>query len=202
MAKEVTESTFLREVSQHSMTVIRDDGVNRHLRFRRPETNCMGFDLITWAGHLCYTGDMGTYVFSRIEDMFEFFRSRDGALRINRSYWAEKCDAQDRADGITEYSAERFRQVILEWAKDVEVADFDGGEAEFMEAIKDEVLSVADHGEAAARRAVDDFEHQGFRFTDFFETNLREYTHRFVWCCYALVWGIRQYDALAAKAAA
>lgn len=65
MAKEVTESTFLREVSQHSMTVIRDDGVNRHLRFRRPETNCMGFDLITWAGHLCYTGDMGTYVFSR-----------------------------------------------------------------------------------------------------------------------------------------
>ena len=70
-----TEQSFLKDVAEHQMTVLRDDGVNRHVQFRRPGTICMGFELITWPGYLCYTGDMGTYVFRRLEDMFEFFRT-------------------------------------------------------------------------------------------------------------------------------
>ena len=44
------------------------------------------------AGSLIASGDVGTYVFSRLADMFEFFRSpmtSDGRLYINDSYWAE-----------------------------------------------------------------------------------------------------------------
>ena len=65
---------FTSDIAQHQMQVIRDDGVSRHLRFKRPNTMCMHFDLLTWPGYLCYTGDMGTYVFRRLEDMFPFFR--------------------------------------------------------------------------------------------------------------------------------
>lgn len=39
---------FDRDIAQHQMEVIRDDGVNRHLRFKRPGTMCMHFDLLTW----------------------------------------------------------------------------------------------------------------------------------------------------------
>src|SRR5690348_13144744 len=106
MSKEDNcEQWFLKDVSTHEMIVIRDDGANRHIRFKRPGTSCMYFDLITWPGYLCYTGDMGTYVFSRLEDMFEFFRTdrdynkRKGReLSINPKYWGEKLQAVDSAD--------------------------------------------------------------------------------------------------------
>jgi hypothetical protein len=32
-------------------------------------------------------------------------------------------------------------------------------------------------------------------FEDFREVDCEEYTHRFLWCCYALAWGIEKYDA-------
>ena len=102
---QLTEETFLKDVDQHVMEVIHEDGVFRHLRFKQPGTVCMHFDLITWPGRLCYTGDMGTFVFSRIHDMLEFFRPDAYAIaapfkRIDRNYWAEKVDASGR-DGIT-----------------------------------------------------------------------------------------------------
>ncbi len=71
------EARFLKDVANHEMQIIRDDGVQRHLRFKKPGTMCYHFDLITWGGHLCYTGDMGTYVFTRVHDMFDFFRMGD-----------------------------------------------------------------------------------------------------------------------------
>ena len=28
------------------------------------------FDIVTWPGYLCYSGDMGCFVFTRLPDMF------------------------------------------------------------------------------------------------------------------------------------
>ena len=91
MSDSCTPELFLRDVQQHQIQVIRHDGVNRHIRFKRPGSMSYYFDLITWPGHLCYTGDMGTYVFRRMDDMFEFFRDDRchatlGGLYINCSY--------------------------------------------------------------------------------------------------------------------
>jgi hypothetical protein len=89
---------FIKDVSQHKMQILRDDGLYRHIRFKRENTSCYYFDLITWPGALCYTGDMGTFVFSRIPDMFEFFRTdgeKGADLRINPGYWSEKLLAVD-----------------------------------------------------------------------------------------------------------
>ena len=182
-----TEQQFLKDVADHNMTVLRDDGINRHVQFRRPNTSCMGFDLVTWSGYLCYSGDMGTYVFSRIPDMFEFFRRPDDSYRIDMGYWSEKCLAADR-DGIAEYSADKFRERITEWLNDRDAS------TAVREAVREEVLPRADDGEYEARRAARDFSEEGFEFTDFWECNLHEFTYRFVWCCYALAWGIRKYD--------
>jgi hypothetical protein len=194
---DLTEEQFLRDVAKHQMTVLRDDGLNRHIRFRKPGTCVMGFDLITWKGHLCYTGDMGTFVFSRIEDMFEFFRTERVArstsvtgktLFVNHGYWAEKCLAHDR-EGIEVYSPDRFRELIKERLDDQDASD------EVRREVEEEVLSWADNGEDLARSEASSYRHRsGFEFSDFWESNLRVYTVRFVWCCYALAWGIGQYD--------
>ena len=40
------------------MEVIHDDGVNRHLKFMHNESHNGYFNITTWAGHLCFSGDM------------------------------------------------------------------------------------------------------------------------------------------------
>ena len=195
----VTQESFLQDVAKHQITAARDEGMYRHVIFAQPGTYNQRFELLTWPGYLCYTGDMGTFVFRRIDDMFQFFRSdrpdddRDGPhLRINLQYWAEKLEAVDRCDGAKCWSEDKFRSVIegyLErWNEEEPVS------ASLRQAVKDEVLSRAGDGEHEAFRAANEFEHEGFRFDDLWDHDFKEYTVRFVWCCYALAWGIRQYD--------
>jgi len=197
MEPACSESEFLKSVDDHKMEIIKEDGVYRHVRFSRPRTRCMQFDLITWPGYLCYCGDMGEFVFSRAHDMFEFFRNSGHrhadhpALAVNFGYWAEKClAAAGRGDGVKEYSADKFREVIKDILDDDE--DITG---DLREAVDDQVLSCADDGPYAAHEAARDFRWNGKEyFTDFWEQSLDVYTHRFVWCCYALAWGILTYD--------
>lgn len=203
MRDQCSESSFLKDVQHHQMTVIRDDGVHRHIRFGKPGTGCMHFQLITWPGYLCYTGDMGTYVFRRLEDMFEFFRHRprdDGRLYINESYWAEKLEATDKNGGHRAYSPSRFRAYVIdhckEWRREMSRSEF----KEFREAIEEDVLRWEDEGEHEAHKALYEFGHGDRRwFQDSWEADFKEYTFRFTWCCYALAWGIGRYDEQRSK---
>lgn len=200
----IVAQRFRGDTSDHAMTVIRDDGIDRHLRFRRPGTGVYGFDLITWPGKLCITGDMGTYVFCRIEDMFEFFRTgiRDGEMRINEGYWAEKVLAADKHGGIKEWCEDAFKSAV--W--DAFRSHWEGrsdytAKRECWQEIKEDVLSVS-YSEHEAMSAIWSFDSNGFQFVDFWDYNLTDYTHPFRWCLYAIVWGIMQYDAQAMSEAA
>jgi hypothetical protein len=195
----LTREQFLKDVGSHEVIVLRDDGVYRHIRFKRPGTGCMHFDLLTWPGSLCYTGDMGTFVFSRLHDMFQFFRSERGG--INPQYWSEKVQAEDRC-GVERFSEKRFREAVREhFEQSMEGNDGWSHEERLLlwGAIEEDVLRRVDDSEHDALIAVRDFVHEHWTFRDFWERNLKEYTHRFMWCCYALAWGIKQYDDRAAS---
>ena len=202
-----TEVSFLKDVDRHVIETIRDDGVNRHVRFRRPGTMCMHFDLITWPGYLCYTGDMGTYVFSRLEDMFQFFRRPDNSYTIDFRYWAEKLKAVDSSGGngsATEFSKERFKAVINEyrvsWIRESRDALTKAQRRELWEEVDEQVLSYLDDGEHKVYEEANEFswragpEHFSYEFTDLWDHRFTEYTHHFLWCCHAIAWGIRKYD--------
>lgn len=222
MSYRLTEAQFLKEIAKHEMIVIRDEGTNRHIRFKHPDTSHAYFDLITWPGHLCYTGDMGTYVFQRLTDMFAFFRtSREGGgdpdqLHINVGYWAEKLIAVDGNRGggkVLKFDEDKFKRVIneyrIQWmrsAKETGALD-KAGRRELWEAVEDDVLRQVEDGGDRAQCAAYDFCHNphpkmpyGWQFTDLFERDFTEYTHSIVWCCYALAWGIKTYDASKATA--
>lgn len=203
----VTEARFLKDVDRHQMQLLMDNGIYRHIRFKRPDSSCMYFDLITWPGYLAYVGDMGAYTFSRLNDMFEFFRKepRDGArLSINLGYWSEKLQAADcsgrRDGGSMEYDPEKFNSIVkekyVEWCREY-LRDDKEGRRELREEIE-RLIANGEDGEDAAHIAARDFRFKRgsrtFEFHDFWEHNLRNFTTRFVWCCYALSWGIQQYD--------
>jgi hypothetical protein len=190
---------FAGDIAHHEMHVIRDDGVHRHLRFKQPGSMCMHFDLITWPGYLCYTGDMGTYVFSRLLDMFEFFRARSEERRhsIDLRYWAEKLQASDRRDGVREWSADQFRAEVRDYFEQATEDPEDWPEtlkAELWAEIEEQVCAAAEDSEHHAWVALCEFEHGRFRFQDW-ERDCKVWTHRFLWCCHALRWAIATYDA-------
>lgn len=83
------EDQFVRETSDHRLTVLRDEGTYRHLRCRKPGTRLWGWDVLTWPGYLSITGDLGAWMFCRENDMLlDFFTGP-----VNTGYWLEKCVA-------------------------------------------------------------------------------------------------------------
>jgi hypothetical protein len=218
----LSEKQFLKEVEGHRMQVLLDNGIYRHLRFAQEGQNSWNqwFDIVTWPGRLAYTGDMGTFVFARLEDMFQFFRGKPSdhkGLYVNLGYWAEKLEAADCRggcqSGAEEYSPDRFKAMVNEHVEEW-IGEFSGeydssdeeaakGKQAFAdrlrEEVKDQVLHFADDGEAEAHRVLRGFKlainGKEFQFSDTWEWDLRDYTFRFVWCCHALNWAIQQYDA-------
>lgn len=211
---QCTEAEFLKQVAGHEMHVLMDNGIYRHLRFKRPGTGCYHFDLITYPGHLVYSGDMGCYVFARLDDMFQFFRTdrehrhmRDGeTLAINLGYWSEKLQAVDSRSGhpgATEFCEDRFRRVINEyrvrWMRELKERGATKQERRGLwEEVDHSVLWVLDSGEHAAMQAARDFSEKvdgrRFEFNDLFDRSFIEYTYHFCWCCYAIAWGVQKYD--------
>jgi hypothetical protein len=180
---------FQRNTAQHEMTVLHDDGLYRHLRFMNPRNSEYWFDLITWPGSLTMRGDIGTgYVFSRLTEMFEFFRGKD----INPHYWAEKLGGGRRS--VQEYSEKALRQIVTE--RFVEDARWNGVPAGTGKALRTWVLNEDLSDERQARNVLEDFAHKGYEFRDdVWEWNFHDYDDEFLWACHAIVWGIAQYDA-------
>lgn len=195
--KEVA-ARFAQDVAQHVMTVEVDNGVHRCLHFGRPGSGVYSFRVVTWPGHLYIGGDCDDFAFTRLRDMFEFFRNDHG--RVNLSYWSEKLTAAARSSGYERYSAARFREAIeYRIADRLEELD-EAKQAELRQQVEEEVLSFADDGEHEARKAARDFRFNGDEvFIDFWEANLNDYTPGFVWACHAIVWAIKQYDAAKAS---
>jgi hypothetical protein len=163
---------------------------------------------VTWPGFLAYSGDMGCFVFSRLNDMFGFFRNDKDRkeLQINPSYWGEKLQAVDRDGyhpGYKEYSPEKFKDLVedhvKEWIEDYEIT----GDVldELYATVKVEVLNFADDGEYKAHEVLRDYsfhldEERELEFSDTWEWDLKDYTYRYIWCLYAIVWSVQKYDAL------
>lgn len=202
-------ATFLKDVANHQMKVLHHDGIYRHLIFRQPGDNSwnMWFDLVTWPGNLVIRGDMGTWTFSRLDDMFAFFRST-GELKINDSYWAEKL--QNGTSGgrknAKEFSVETFAEELTAHAEG-HFDENDSNRTALVQAVKDEILIYDTKFELF--EAVHDFEwkyriddDQSERYGDhvfkFDTSDLPDgetYGYHFIWCLYAIVWGIQQWDA-------
>lgn len=191
-----TTEEFLKVANELKMTVLLDTEDHKHLHFMKPGDGNGWFDLVTWPGSLCVNGDYGTYAFSRIKHMFAFFRRDD--LGVNPGYWAEKCTAVGWNDPIKEYEPEKFKAEVLRqfesWWEEGHITD--KTREEYLDNIQYELFSDegGHRGEIEAHDNASNYEFEGFDLPDFWEYDLREYTYRYIWNLYAIVWGIQQYD--------
>lgn len=217
---------FAADTKAHALSVLHEDGLYRHLRFRADGSFC-GFDLITWPGSLTIQGGHGTYTFSREADMFGFFRQSNG---INVDYWAEKLPGgRDTVKVFAEHGiVRRLVEAYREYGQHVDELEFryerdlavyeaapwekrwpmdrNGPRQPFkpktVAELREQVRDAHEGGDLAyedgVRRLLSDWDSWDVT-SDSWEWDLREYDYHFVWSCHAIAWGIRQYDA--AKAA-
>ena len=206
---ECTEQRFLDDVKNHQISIIKDDGLHRFIRFKRPDNSTSyWFDLVTWPGFLCISGDCGTYVFSRTEDMFGFFKMRDGdfnkkkdrLLNINPGYWGEKLEAIGKR-GYMEFDSKEFEDKVKRCFESCfESEDYsDEVKKKVWREIQSDVLFYSDD-ENEANKAAHDFiydlpDGEKFEFVDFWDYGRAgRFTWHYIWCLYAIVWGIIKYD--------
>lgn len=194
--REPTAEQFLKDVRHHQMTIPLNEGVYRHVRFRSTVRGWnQWFDLNTWPGHLTISGDMGTWTFSRLPDMFEFFR--DSKLEINSGYWAEKLQGGNctgSRTGAMEFDSDFFRKQLYGM---IENWDLDKRQKGFVGRRLKEAMSEDNEHEmyrAAYNFHCDVPDYGRFEFDGADLPDGRVYTFRFIWCLYAIVWGIQQYD--------
>ncbi|GAA2347285.1 hypothetical protein [Dactylosporangium salmoneum] len=215
---------FTSDIAGAEMTVLHDDGLYRHIRFKG--SGFTWFDLVTWPGNLTVKGSHGTYTFSRETDMFGFFRQSNG---VNVDYWAEK--TPDGRQSVKVYSEEattkRLVEVYTEHGRQVDelqaryevdlstwkVTPPDQRYPRAWQGVREpvkpktvaelrrEVAEARRDGELSyedgARRFLADWESVDI-VSGVYEWDLREYDFHFVWSCHAIAWGIRQYDAVKA----
>ena len=210
MKYSCTKEHFLNDVLNHKMEILHDDGLYRHIRYSNNGSNVYRFDITTWAGYLCISGDMGCCVFSRVPDMFGFFVDEDTNFDnpniINPSYWEEKIQSVASYKGVKEFSSNLFRNNIIEIATryyDEGSVSLGGADEEEFKAKKTECLNelewqvfsyLDDEPDECAYKRAYEFEFEGFTIYSEDLTNSEEYTFHYIWLCYAIVWGIMEYN--------
>lgn len=193
--KNPTQESFLNDVKDHVLTVNLDHGVYRDMHIGKPNSSDMHYNITTRPGYLMFTGDMGSFVFNRLSDMFVFFRGK----RINLGYWEEKLTAVDGRRGAKEFDSEKakneLQDCLAEFIKDLDVDD-----DEFREKVINATVSIKDidySDEYSLVGAIRDWDPDiagGLDLSDFFEASVDSYTYRYVWCCYAIMHAIKLYD--------
>lgn len=193
----------LRAFRHHQIEIVKDDELYRHLRFRNPDSSAYHFSLTTWPGYLAISGDIGSYMFCRTTDMFEWFASTDDMaampISINPGYWAEKCVAADTARGIEEFDRDSFREYVVTTYRDLNRSDFDPGERlRIWKDVRSELLDPHFDTKSDAINEAMRFQlhgrHQNFYpFEDAWDCSFTRPDFGFLMCCFAIIWGIKRY---------
>lgn len=202
---EKTLANFKRDTANHTMKVHLNNDLYRHIEFSKGGSSIYRFDLITWPGCLTIHGDCGTFTFERLSDMFNFFRMKEhhkGELFINPHYWQEKLQAGSCSSGAKaiseQFSLQKFKKEVGDWFN----SRYPKGDKttkterqEVLQDIKTQILDAAED-EYSAVQAIRDFDSELIFFSDFWEVDYTEYKSNYLWCLYAIVWGISEFDKL------
>ena len=198
---EQAREDALKRFVRHDVTIFQDDGLRRHIKFSEGNSNCYRFDLITYPGGLLMKGDIGTFVFERIADMFEFFRGEPG--EINPGYWREKMVAS--CTPALTYTYESIISGIQNHLEVDENFKLHHGDEERQEKILEALPEIQETVEfyvcgdntemgSCGDRVMSILSDHGIRTDDFWEYRFTEYSYRYLYALHAIVWGINAYD--------
>ena len=191
-----TAEQFAVMLRDHEMTIKHDDGLYRHLYCRSTKHCFDWFDIVTWPGSLSFSGDLGSYTFSRTDDMLGFFAGKDGR-DLPFDYWAEKAVAVDRHSGMKTHSKRALLRVVVDRAKDM-ISDLEDGDRkrrrEITHAAKELIEQIRNCDTwAGMLNAFREFDQAGLRFDDCESIPDPVLVQRFYLACRCINWAANRY---------
>jgi hypothetical protein len=194
---------FLDDVKTHELTVNLDQGVYRDLTVKNPNTVVMHYNITTRPGYLMITGDMGSFIFNRTEDMFSFFRS-ELPYQINPGYWGEKVKSGVIREFDIGTANSSLQELLTDYLNGLDLSDADdrSKSKQALDAVNNFISENQGSSEFdfwANINYWDENEAGGLDLSDFFEYPTTKATFNYIWCCYAIVHAIKLYDAYVEK---
>lgn len=170
--------------SDHVIELKFSNGLYRHWRCGRPDGSFThSFNVVTWPGWMAVTGDMGSLMLSRIDDMVQFVRGHIESI----DYFAEKVTQEIP---VKEFSPKKMIHVIQEKIDEImEHSSDDDNDDQ-----KGEDKEMIDRLEALQRRLDDgdisECEASGewMDITGDTDPSFRDFTSNFLWVREALIW--------------
>ena len=191
---EEAKKAFLERFEKFEMIIEKDDGVFRHLRFRDPKEMHGWFNITTAPDMLVVRGDYGTYVFSRVYDMFNFFRGTGGT---DPGYVASKAIAQpvEGARACSVFDQRKLKEQVAEaFGYYLDYEHYDKSEEvkeDYTEELYD-FLDELDSWEALYEADGTEMCDSGFMFRCYdFSPEVLSYSY--LWSYFAVVYGIERY---------
>lgn len=198
---ESTINGFEKDIANHELEVIVDSGVNRILEFRNKNGSSNQFFIVMQArGRICFTGDVGEFVFTNHnDDMLAWFHDN-----MSLSYIAEKCRTGGTRKFDEDSAKESIKMMVDDFCNDhlydYDESGCDDGDddnfevalARWQQGLYDEVIDELDfEGDEAFHRSAYDL---SVKVNDSikFEIDVcdgidcMEYTQRFKWCVAAM----------------
>ena len=181
-----------RAFADHVVTQNVNQGLYRHWRCQKPGAGMYHFNVITEPGRLIVTGDIGTLILCREQDMLPWARR----AMDDPYYMAGKCQAPEpyawSSDVCRDWLERERRDVLHDLAIDEEAARKEGEELTAKERKKytdllDKIAKLAEEvegGEHAFTQAV----HDSGLVDGCDWPRLETFTPNFLWCREALRW--------------
>lgn len=180
---------FFESVKNHAMTIENDSGHHRCVHFGKLGSSDYHFRLVTWPGHLAISGDMGDFVFSRTEDMFDFFRGEV----INPYYWGQKLTSVSKFGGYEVFDWDLFVTQLKDQLIDRHA---DQHTADEVEIALTERLRYIEEDEWGAAELIRnwDVDEDFLQIEPYEAPSGKKLSYQYLWCLRAIVWGVEQYD--------
>lgn len=162
--------------------------MHRHLSCSNGGSWHQRFDVVSYPGHLVFSGDMGSFIFRRETDMFAWFHSATIEW-LSADYVGQKVQAGQGK----EFSPGVFREVVNtirdDWA---ECGYDDQYPEEFAEAFDEDGYAHITFKEETHEflRGLSVGPHEK---TEWYEYDLDGYTFQFIWALRAMRWAISTY---------
>jgi hypothetical protein len=175
-SEALVKERIVNDLAEHKITLLHSHGMYRHWRCAKPGTRVLWFDIVTWPGSLCYTGDMGDYLFQRTTDMVAFMRGS----AMSYSYAAEKCVAHDGR--LKEWREEIFRERLAARIEECE-------DGKRKAAVTKEVESIISEFETyQSRHDAEKAMYESGLWDGGDMPSCEDYTFHFLWALHAIKW--------------
>ncbi|OOF37681.1 hypothetical protein BKK49_11245 [Rodentibacter rarus] len=184
---------FLESIQKHQLTVLQNSENVKIFRFADPNTISLSSTIIYAANTCTITGDMGSYVFGRLLDVYGFFARNQSVFCF--SYIKEKVLAQD-VNGELEYfdgdlAKRDIRHCIdkyqTECTDEDKLIELNG----LVDSLKYVDFSCEFKADEWLANATESFEEL---FGELSYRNFKELSPNFIWCAQAIIYTTRLFE--------